>query len=274
MEVMPRGTEEPEARGMEIDGPMGNITTKNKTEVKDGFKVTTITSNGPGFHSYIKEYQKEGNATGNETGFDMSKMMGGGNLFKIMQQLRNAERPKKKKCKKCGSGKFCDPIFQLCRKKFAEGRTCMFQKQCGKNLRCQWGKCQIAKAGDPGTFCKGNSQCNGDACCRNTPGAVHLMCIPRQAEGAICGLKKEAFADVLYIYNRSTAPTCSPCENGLKCADSGDREFKQCVKESYTEKSTNELDGDNPSSAVEDDDENEKGDGDNPNPLLGKSPSK
>jgi len=255
LEVMPRGTEEPEARGMDIDGPMGNITTKNKTEVKDGFKVTTITSNGPGFHSYIKEYQKEGNSTGNETGgLDMSKMMGGSNLLQIMQQLRNAGRPKKKekKCKKCGKGKFCDPIFQLCRKKFAEGRTCMFQKQCGKSLRCQWGKCQKAKAGDPGTFCKGNSQCNGDACCRNTPGAFHLMCIPRQSEGAICGLKKEAFADVLYVVKRSTAPTCSPCNNGLKCADTGDCKYKRCVKMSYVENSEEEK-GDNPTIAVEDD---------------------
>jgi len=277
LEVMPRGTEEPEARGMDIDGPMGNITTKNKTEVKDGFKVTTITSNGPGFHSYIKEYQKEGNSTGNETGgLDMSKMMGGSNLLQIMQQLRNAGRPKKKekKCKKCGKGKFCDPIFQLCRKKFAEGRTCMFQKQCGKSLRCQWGKCQKAKAGDPGTFCKGNSQCNGDACCRNTPGAFHLMCIPRQSEGAICGLKKEAFADVLYVVKRSTAPTCSPCNNGLKCADTGDGKYKRCVKDSYEEESTDELDGDNPSTAIEEDDDNENGDENNSNPLLGGDPSK
>ena len=47
---------------------------------------------------------------------------------------------------------YCDPIFHLCRKKFSEGRTCMFQKQCGKSLRCQWGKCQKAKAGDPGAL--------------------------------------------------------------------------------------------------------------------------
>ena len=56
----------------------------------------------------------------------------------------------KKKCKKCEKGKFCDPLFHLCRKKFSEGRTCMFQKQCGKKLKCQWGKCQKAKAGDAG----------------------------------------------------------------------------------------------------------------------------
>merc|ERR1712168_1691183 len=238
MEAMGREEMDADSR-MDVNGPMGNVTTKNKTESKDGFKVTTITSDGPGFHSYIKEYEKEGNSSGNATGPagpppDIGKLLSSGKIFDIMNQLRNmGKRPAK--CKKCGSGKFCDPIFHLCRKKFAEGRTCMAQKQCGANLRCQWGKCQKAKKGDPGTFCKGNNQCNGDSCCRNTPGSFHLMCIPPQTEGAICGLheRQESVAKLFYVVKRSTVPTCSPCKSGLKCANTGDSKFKRCVKAAY-----------------------------------------
>lgn len=211
-EVMEKDNDPENRAGIDIAGPMmgasmvggrgsgsaGNVTTKNKTESKDGFKVTTITSDGPGFHSYIKEYEKEGNSSKNSTGppMDIAKMLNSGRLFDLMNQLKHMGR-KKQKCKSCGQGKFCDPIFHLCRKKFAEGRTCMAQKQCGKNLRCQWGKCQKVKKGDPGTFCKGNSDCKGDACCRNTPGSFHMMCIPQQTEGAICGLhhQTESLAD-------------------------------------------------------------------------------
>merc|ERR1711962_426088 len=114
----------------------------------------------------------------------------------------------------------------------------MAQKQCGANLRCQWGKCQKAKKGDPGTFCKGNNQCNGDSCCRNTAGSFHLMCIPPQTEGAICGLhqRQESVAKLFYVVKRSTVPTCSPCKSGLKCANTGDSKFKRCVKAAYAAK--------------------------------------
>jgi len=271
MEAMQRETSDPEARGMDNDEPMANVTTKNQTEIKDGFKITTITRNGPGFHSYVKEYEKDGNGTKNGTGMDFAQMMGGSSLFKIMQQLRNGGKPHERKCKKCGKGKFCDPIFHLCRKKFAEGRTCMFQKQCGKSLKCQWGKCQKARKGDPGTFCKGNAECNGNSCCRNTPGSFHLMCIPRQAEGAICGLKKESFADVLYIVKRSTAPTCSPCQDELKCADTGDSKSKRCVKLSYAEIPTDGNVDDKESNTNDDDDEG-KDDGGLPNLLSKQAP--
>merc|ERR1712002_1404127 len=262
-------------------GPMGNVTTKNKTESKDGFKVTTITSDGPGFHSYIKEYEKEGNssAPSNATAAgpagpppDIGKLLSSGKIFDIMNQLRNmGKRPPK--CKKCGAGKFCDPIFHLCRKKFAEGRTCMAQKQCGANLRCQWGKCQKAKKGDPGTFCKGNNQCTGDSCCRNTPGSFHLMCIPPQTEGAICGLheRQESVAKLFYVVKRSTVPTCSPCKSGLKCANTGGgSRFKRCAKNTYVEKAAEEMEDDNPSNAItedNDDEDDSSGKNDGPTPL-------
>jgi len=256
MEAMGREEMDADSR-MDVNGPMGNVTTKNKTESIDGFKVTTITSDGPGFHSYIKEYEKEGNSSGNATGPagpppDIGKLLSSGKIFDIMNQLRNmGKRPAK--CKKCGSGKFCDPIFHLCRKKFAEGRTCMAQKQCGANLRCQWGKCQKAKKGDPGTFCKGNNQCNGDSCCRNTPGSFHLMCIPPQTEGAICGLheRQESVAKLFYVVKRSTVPTCSPCKSGLKCANTGEASFKRCVKSSFVEKASEEMEDDNPSNGLD-----------------------
>jgi len=275
MEAMGREEMDADSR-MDVNGPMGNVTTKNKTESKDGFKVTTITSDGPGFHSYIKEYEKEGNSSGNATGPagpppDIGKLLSSGKIFDIMNQLRNmGKRPAK--CKKCGSGKFCDPIFHLCRKKFAEGRTCMAQKQCGANLRCQWGKCQKAKKGDPGTFCKGNNQCNGDSCCRNTPGSFHLMCIPPQTEGAICGLheRQESVAKLFYVVKRSTVPTCSPCKSGLKCANTGGgTRFKRCAKDSYVEKAAEEMEDDNPSNAITEDDEEDDSSGkpDGPTPL-------
>jgi len=262
MEAMGRGEMDADARMDVNGGPMGNVTTKNKTESKDGFKVTTITSDGPGFHSYIKEYEKEGNSSsGNSTKGgaapsgpppDIGKLLSSGKIFDIMNQLRNMGK-KPPKCKKCGSGKFCDPIFHLCRKKFAEGRTCMAQKQCGANLRCQWGKCQKAKKGDPGTFCKGNNQCTGDSCCRNTPGSFHLMCIPPQTEGAICGLheRQESVAKLFYVVKRSTVPTCSPCKSGLKCANTGEASFKRCVKSSFVEKASDELEDDNPSNGLD-----------------------
>lgn len=266
----PMGEElDADARG-DINGPMGNVTTKNKTESKDGFKVTTITSDGPGFHSYIKEYEKDGNDTnGNATAgaagppADISSLLSSGKIFDIMKKLRNMDRKKPTKCKKCDKGKFCDPIFHLCRKKFSEGRTCMAQKQCGKSLRCQWGKCQKAKKGDPGTFCKGNAQCNGDACCRNTPGSFHLMCIPQQTEGSICGLheRTESVAKLFYVVKRSTVGTCSPCKGGLKCADTGGSRFKRCAKDSYIEKAAEELEDDNPSNAITDDDKDKGDDG-------------
>jgi len=272
MEAMGREEMDADARMDVNGGPVGNVTTKNKTESKDGFKVTTITSDGPGFHSYIKEYEKEGNSSssgGNSSAPsgpppDIGKLLSSGKIFDIMNQLRNmGKRPQK--CKKCGSGKFCDPIFHLCRKKFAEGRTCMAQKQCGANLRCQWGKCQKAKRGDPGTFCKGNNQCNGDSCCRNTPGSFHLMCIPPQNEGAICGLhqRQESVAKLFYVVKRSTVPTCSPCKSGLKCANTGGSRFKHCAKDSYVEKAAEELEDDNPSNAIteDDDDDNKDKDG-------------
>jgi len=270
-----------EARGMDVDSPMGNVTTKNKTESKDGFKVTTITSDGPGFHSYIKEYESEGNSTEkNGTSKGPGKMPTGANIFDIMNQLRMGMEKKQRKCKKCGAEKFCDPIFHLCRKKFAEGRTCMAQKQCGKNLRCQWGKCQKAKRGDPGTFCKGNSQCSGDSCCRNTPGSFHLMCIPQQEEGAICGLheRTESIAKVFYVVKRSIAPQCSPCKTGLKCAETGGSRFKRCARKGYVEKASDKLEDDNPSNAISDDDEGSSDDdketpGDEANPLKGIPPS-
>jgi len=261
MEAMGREEMDADARMDVNGGPVGNVTTKNKTESKDGFKVTTITSDGPGFHSYIKEYEKEGNSSssgGNSSAPsgpppDIGKLLSSGKIFDIMNQLRNmGKRPQK--CKKCGSGKFCDPIFHLCRKKFAEGRTCMAQKQCGANLRCQWGKCQKAKRGDPGTFCKGNNQCNGDSCCRNTPGSFHLMCIPPQNEGAICGLhqRQESVAKLFYVVKRSTVPTCSPCKSGLKCANTGEASsFKRCVKNLYVEKASDELEDDNPSNGLD-----------------------
>lgn len=260
----------------DINGPMGNVTTKNKTESKDGFKVTTIESDGPGFHSYIKEYEKEGNETGNATSgtspspeagppTDIGSLLSSGKIFDIMNKLKNMDTKKKPKCKKCGKGKFCDPIFHLCRKKFAEGRTCMAQKQCGKNLRCQWGKCQKAKKGDPGTFCKANSHCNGDSCCRNTPGSFHLMCIPQQSEGAICGLheRTESVAKLFYVMKRSTVatPTCSPCKTGLKCASTGGTRFKRCAKDTYIEKASDELEDDNPSNAITDDKDETKEEG-------------
>jgi len=267
MEAMGREELGGDAR-MDVNGPMGNVTTRNKTENKDGFKVTTITSDGPGFHSYIKEYEKEGNASSNATSGKepagpppgLANLLSPGRIFDIMNQLKNMKE-KPKKCKKCGSGKFCDPIFHLCRKKFAEGRTCMAQKQCGANLRCQWGKCQKAKKGDPGTFCKGNGQCNGDSCCRNTPGSFHLMCIPPQQEGAICGLheRQESVAKLFYVVKRSTVATCSPCKSGLKCANTGGSRFKRCAKDNYVEKAAEELEDDNPSNAITDD-EDEKDD--------------
>jgi len=268
MEAMGREEMDADARMDVNGGPMGNVTTKNKTESKDGFKVTTITSDGPGFHSYIKEYEKEGNSSSGGGGNssapagpppDIGKLLSSGKIFDIMNQLRQmGKRPQK--CKKCGSGKFCDPIFHLCRKKFAEGRTCMAQKQCGANLRCQWGKCQKAKKGDPGTFCKGNNQCNGDSCCRNTPGSFHLMCIPPQTEGAICGLhqRQESVAKLFYVVKRSTVPTCSPCKSGLKCANTGGSRFKHCAKDSYVEKAAEELEDDNPSNAITEDEEEDK----------------
>jgi len=271
MEAMGRGEMDADARMDVNGGPMGNVTTKNKTESKDGFKVTTITSDGPGFHSYIKEYEKEGNSSsGNSTGGgaapsgpppDIGKLLSSGKIFDIMNQLRNMGK-KPPKCKKCGSGKFCDPIFHLCRKKFAEGRTCMAQKQCGANLRCQWGKCQKAKKGDPGTFCKGNNQCTGDSCCRNTPGSFHLMCIPPQTEGAICGLheRQESVAKLFYVVKRSTVPTCSPCKSGLKCANTGGgTRFKRCAQDSYVEKAAEEMEDDNPSNAITEDEDKEDG---------------
>jgi len=261
MEAMGREELGGDAR-MDVNGPMGNVTTRNKTENKDGFKVTTITSDGPGFHSYIKEYEKEGNASSNATSGKepagpppgLANLLSPGRIFDIMNQLKNMKE-KPKKCKKCGSGKFCDPIFHLCRKKFAEGRTCMAQKQCGANLRCQWGKCQKAKKGDPGTFCKGNGQCNGDSCCRNTPGSFHLMCIPPQQEGAICGLheRQESVAKLFYVVKRSTVATCSPCKSGLKCANTGEASFKRCVKAPYVEKASEEMEDDNPSNGLDDD---------------------
>merc|ERR1712188_191539 len=112
----------------------------------------------------------------------------------------------------------------------------MAQKQCGKNLRCQWEKCQKVKKGDPGTFCKGNSDCKGDACCRNTPGSFDRMCIPQQTEGAICGLHQqtESLAKIFYVVKRSVVDQqCAPCKSGLKCADTGIPKFKRCVSEVY-----------------------------------------
>jgi len=269
----------------DINGPMGNVTTKNKTESKDGFKVTTIESDGPGFHSYIKEYEKENNGTGNSTSSeaeapsDIGSLLSSGKIFDIMNKLKNMDTKKKPKCKKCGKGKFCDPIFHLCRKKFAEGRTCMAQKQCGKNLRCQWGKCQKAKKGDPGTFCKANSHCNGDSCCRNTPGSFHLMCIPQQSEGAICGLheRTESVAKLFYVMKRSTVatPTCSPCKTGLKCASTGGTRFKRCAKNTYIEKASDELEDDNPSNAItddKDDETKEEGSGEPPKDVAPQVP--
>ena len=59
--------------------------------------MTTITRDGPGFHSYIKEYQKEGNSSSNGTSggpADLAKLMGGPNLMDIIKQLKLNSAPK------------------------------------------------------------------------------------------------------------------------------------------------------------------------------------
>lgn len=193
-----------------------------------------------------------GPITGGMIGFPAMGGMGGmgglgglGSLFgsilggALMGGRVEEKKKKKPECspkKPCPSGKFCDPSDSQCKALLLVGATCVMQGECdtGKSLICKWGKCNKAKAGDAGTFCKKNKDCQGDMSCnmRQEISVYYAICSPRLDVGSVCGRTNPMsglFGGKQEEEEEDQDPDSNPCKKGLKCANVGTHGTKICV---------------------------------------------
>merc|ERR1712019_249947 len=96
------------------------------------------------------------------------------------------------------------------------------------------GKCNKAKPGDAGTFCKKNKDCQKDMSCnmRQEISKYYAICSPRLDVGSVCG-RVNPMANLFGKQDddddEDQDPDSNPCKEGLKCANVGTYGTKICV---------------------------------------------
>jgi len=208
-----------------------DIKTTVKNETRGNMHVTTIEKNGKNFHmiSQMSSLQA-GNASAGNTS-SLPFLIFGGDFEQAMKADRQTQCSGKKQC---STGKYCDPMASKCRKKLSEGATCVLKDQCaGEGIICIWGRCNKAKAGDPGTFCKHNTDCKGDSSCnmRRSISPYHPVCSPRLDVGSVCGRSNPLRNLFTIASSREEEEDRNPCKKGLKCIIVGMFGTKLCVSE-------------------------------------------